>query len=288
MHPMRRVMEYLRIGIRERVVPFTREGARLPFVELALIGAEQAGTSMLFQRLAAHPVFHAHRTEHMTFFLNPGEYAHGYVHAFHHHYGVARNDTVLVARCDAMLDRPESLDRLLEHNAGAHVVVMLRNPVDRAWAAYWHARRTRQESLPRFEMAIAAEELGHGQRRYLGRGKYSRQLAQLFARYPARRIHVFIAEDVELDPDGAFERVCSVFETGPPQRSGGRASVAGKAFVTALRRSFAHLIRYGGAPPYTPPMAELLRRRLNAYFEPYNQELEHILGRNLHTWRRWN
>lgn len=237
----------------------------------------------MFRRLAAHPAFHVHRTEQLTFFVNPGEHARGYVHAFRHHYGMARGDTVLVARCDVMLDSPESLDRLAEHNAGVHVVVMLRNPVDRAWIAYWHARHARRESLPRFEMAIAAEELGHGDRRYL-RGKYSRQLAHLFARFPARRIHVFITEDAEVDPEGACERLCSVFETGPPRRGGSRNM--GKSLVTSLRQSFAQLIRRGGSPPRMPMMTEPLRRRLIAYFEPYNQELEHILGRNLHAWRR--
>ncbi|MGE0080215.1 MAG: hypothetical protein AB7U81_02840 [Thiohalomonadaceae bacterium] len=289
MRPVRRMMDYLRAGTRERGTPVTPASPRLPPVDLAMIGAEHADTSLLFGRLAAHPAFHTHRTEQMTYFANPGEHARGYAHAFRHHYGAARGDTVLVARCDTMLDVPASLDRLAGHNAAAHVVVMLRHPVERAWAAYWHARRTGREPLPRFEMAIAAEELGHGDRRYLGRGKYSRQLAHLFARFPARRIHVFIAEDAAADPDGACERLCSVFEAGAPVRACDQAygaEPAGKTLYATLRRAFAHLIRRGGSPPLIPEMVGPLRRRLVAYFEPYNQELEHMLGRNLHAWRR--
>lgn len=288
MRPVRRVMDYLRAAIRERGLPITPASPRLPPVELAMIGAEHAGMSLLFGPLAANPAFHTHRTEQMTYFTNPGEHARGYVQAFRHHYGAARGDTVLVARCDTMLDEPASLERLAEHNAGAHVAVMLRHPVERAWAAYWHARRTRSERLPRFEMAIAAEELGHGNRRYLGRGKYSRQLAHLFARFPARRIHVFIAEDAAADPGGACERLWSVFEAGPPARDRGEATAetARRKVCAAVRRGFGHLVRRGGSPPVVPEMAGPLRRRLVAYFEPYNQELEHMLGRNLHAWRR--
>ncbi|MFA5530266.1 MAG: hypothetical protein WDA11_06335 [Thiohalomonadaceae bacterium] len=284
MRPMQRMMAFLRARVCERAALGSVSGTYSPPLALVVAGAEQAGTAMLFRQLAAHPALHVHRTDEMTYFTSASEHGRGYLRAVRHHYGVVPGDVLLVARCDAMLDSPVALDRLAEHNPGVHVAVMLRDPVERAWAAYWHARRTRREPLPRFETAIAAEELGHGERRYLGRGKYSRQLAHLFGRFPARQVHVFIAEDTVHDLGGACERLWSVFEAGRPVRT--RVPTAGQRLCNVLCQALARLSGRGRSSSHLPTMAVPLRRRLVAYYEPYNQELEHMLGRNLDAWRR--
>jgi hypothetical protein len=173
---------------------------------------------------------------------------------------------------------PERIRRALP---GARLLVLLRNPVDRAYSQYQMSVREDLEDLP-FEEALEreAERLAPELRRvrrdrhhrslplakhsYLHRSHYDDQMERWLALFPRSQFHVARAEDLESSPQETLDGVHAFLEL-PPHRS-------------------AELPRLHTAPRY-PPMAPETRARLVDYFRPRNERLSALLHLDL-DWDR--
>jgi len=158
----------------------------------------------------------------------------------------------------------------------ARLIVLLRDPVRRAYSHYWHERDKGRETLS-FEDAIAAEaeRLGNAQERladgtlersrehqhfsYLARGRYAEQLERWFALFPRGQLLVLRFEDLAREPLEVLNVTLDFL--GLPRA----AAVSLEARNTR---------RY-------PPLADATATRLQGYFEPHNQRLEALLGRSM-------
>jgi hypothetical protein len=99
----------------------------------------------------------------------------------------------------------------------AKLIVLLRDPVRRAYSHYWHERAKGRETLE-FEDAVRAEperiaaadarladgsldrSEDHQHYSYLARGRYVEQLERWLALYPRERFHCVRFEDLVQDP----------------------------------------------------------------------------------------
>jgi hypothetical protein len=152
-------------------------------------------------------------------------------------------------------------------------IVLLRNPVDRAYSHYQHMVRTQRETLS-FKEAIEKEDerLYDIENRvragddealklfrnfsYKNRGRYVEQLERWFALFPKERFLILKSEDLFQQP----EQICNqVFE-----------------FLGIPPRKLAHYenVNPGG---YISAEAETLQS-LTEYFKPYNQRLADLIG----------
>lgn len=103
--------------------------------------------------------------------------------------------------------------RLIRTLPHARIVLVLRDPVSRAYSHYWHSRRN-QETLPTFEEALAAEgdRLASGNplnaRRfsYFDRGRYVAQVRPLLRAY-GDNLMVTTLEQLMADPESEVARV---------------------------------------------------------------------------------
>jgi len=110
--------------------------------------------------------------------------------------------------------------RIRDRVPDAKIIVLLRNPVERAWSAYHHERTRGFEPLT-FEAALDAEpsrlagqepqlaapnghshhHLHHG---YVARGRYLEQLDRVWASFPAEQVLVLFTTDLENDLAGVL------------------------------------------------------------------------------------
>ena len=132
-------------------------------IQLMIVGAQKSGTSSLLRYLEQHPDMHTHPQPEMTFFLQDREYSRGYEWAFAKYFaGESDRDDIankqLIAKNVMVMHSPEVMQRIYEHNPDIHLVVLLREPVARAYSAYWWARRRGWENIKTYEEALAAEE----------------------------------------------------------------------------------------------------------------------------------
>ena len=171
---------------------------------------------------------------------------------------------------------PQRVARLLP---GAKLIVLLRNPVDRAYSQYNFEVDLGRESLS-FEEAITAEEerigkereriladeryvsFDHSRYSYLARGVYVDQLRTWMGFFPREQFLLLRSEDFYADPASALEKVSQFLQLPPLQ---------------AHERTKKYKQHNYNNTPYSS-MNPATRERLVAYFEPHNQRLSNFVG----------
>ncbi len=174
-----------------------------------IVGAQKSGTSSLFRYLAQHPDIHTHAQPEMTFFLQAREYTRGYEWAFAKYFAGEQDrgefeDKQLVAKNVMVMHSPEVMQRIYEPNPDIHLVILLREPVARAYSAYWWARRKGWENIKTYEDALAAEEARLNedlfkwrQCAYQYNSIYYPHVKNLITQFGSSRVHCILTDDLK-------------------------------------------------------------------------------------------
>jgi hypothetical protein len=268
--------------------------------DFLILGAQKCGTTSLAQALAAHP----------DVFIPDAKEA--------HHYGSVDDDSVggdtyrrffrdwngerLVGEATPnYLYDPESQRQISANVPDLRAIVVLRNPVDRAYSAYWHAVRSGDASGS-FEEAMDADNspLSRGDMSaplLVDRGRYALQIERYLAGgLDHSRLHVIVFEELVADPVVELERVQRFLGIEPIPMVLPTANVSqlsrlprpiGRLLERVARRSqtartISNKLLYEFEPPAMNPetRSELLDR-----FSPDNEALSELLGRDLPMWR---
>ena len=108
---------------------------------------------------------------------------------------------------------PPAMQRIRDYNPDIKIVLILRNPIHRAFS-HWNMQRKRNLDSRDFLEAVEQERqlavrglpvpAGHA---YIARGLYSQQLARIFQHFPRGQVHVIRFEKWRADPHVTMERV---------------------------------------------------------------------------------
>ena len=188
-------------------------------IRLMIVGAQKSGTSSLLRYLAQHPDIHTHPQPEMTFFLQDREYTRGYTWAFAKYFAGKYNhreieNKQLIAKNVMVMHAPEMMQRIYEHNPDIHLVVLLREPVARAYSAYWWARRRGWENIKTYEEALAAEEARLNedwfkwrQCAYQYNSIYYPHVKNLINQFGAERVHCILTDDLKEDAETVCQQL---------------------------------------------------------------------------------
>jgi hypothetical protein len=275
---------------------------RLP--DFVIAGVMKSGTTSLRNALGRHPEVYCAPGEPHFFCGHVEERALDWYTRQFRDAGQAR---VLGEKTADYLAQPRAVERMAQLLPDARVIVILRNPVDRAYSHYWHQRMVKKEHLS-FAEAVNAEpgRLRDGQAHlgYVEDGRFAPQLERLASFYPRDSIHVMLLEEFRGDPATEYERVCrflGVDETFRPsatlrRRTNPYRRMRLPRVYERLKRSdlYRHLPRVAKknlekalvqSADY-PPMEEGLRARLTQLYAPDNAALAEWLGRRLPAWEK--
>ncbi len=270
---------------RARMVLLRLSGYVLP--DFLLIGAQKCGTTSLYSYLAEHPCIHSATVKEVGYFdryyrRGLDWYRSQFPSRLRKHYErvVRRRPFFTGEASSGYLLNPIALRRIAEVLPEVKLIVVVRNPVDRAYSHYQHTARIRIETLP-FEEAIALEpdrlrdawqsmlegndypDLTIAWFAYLRTGLYADQLKVLFGLFPRDQVLIVSYEEFFADPRRGYARV--VEWLGLPKwqpEDFGRLNPGGGATLTGA-----------------------VREQLVEYFRPYNAELYELLGRKF-AWDR--
>lgn len=165
-----------------------------------IVGAQKAGTTAMYYSMANHSQVFVPATKEINYFNEDTNYSKGVAWYAAHFVSCPEGSLACESTPEYMYD-PRVPERMAAIVPDAKLVVMLRNPVDRAYSAYWHAVRYGYEYLS-FEEAIDAERarlkrsaIHRRYNSYVDRGYYAEQLERLYRFYDPARIHVVITEE---------------------------------------------------------------------------------------------
>ncbi len=252
--------------------------------DFIIIGAMRGGTTSLYSYLTDHP--------------NIGPAYMKEVHFFdvHYHKGlpwyraqfpssvqkyytehIQKQQFITGEASPYYLFHPHAAKRMAKMLPQVKLVVLLRNPINRAYSHYYHEVAGGHEKLPTFEEAIdceqerigkEAEELACNERymsykhrhfSYLSRGIYVDQLKVWMGLFPRAQFLILKSEDFYADPAAGLQQVLE-FVNVP-------------SVGLAQKEEYEHLNTTKPAK-----MNAATRKRLIEYFEPHNARLYEYLG----------
>jgi len=248
-HPKRQ----FRAGVMARLTWWARQDPKF-----MIIGAGKSGTTSLEKYVTQHPRIKPTIVKEIHYF--DYQFDHGYFW-YRSHFPLKRSDQIAGDFTPSYLDYPKSPQRIFEKYPNMKFVVILRNPVDRAFSQYQHTKRRGWESLD-FEKAIDAESSRIKQNveyykrySYLARGLYFEQLKLWFSYFP--QDHFLILEYSELlDIDKISNKIFKFLNLEPFHNINGEKFNVG---------NYSHL-------------EEKTRNNLMAYFKSHNNNLFKLLN----------
>jgi hypothetical protein len=177
-----------------------RNVERLDFI---LAGAQKSGTTALHYFLATHPKITMGDQQEMHFFDDDAMFA-GPVdyEEFHKHYPTLAPSTIAGDCTPSYIYYEPAAERIWQYNPKIKLLVLLRNPVERAFA-HWNMQRFKgREPLDFFDAVreektrIAGAPPAEARRfAYVNRGFYARQLERLFKFFPREQVKVVKFEE---------------------------------------------------------------------------------------------
>jgi hypothetical protein len=296
-----------------------QEGVPMKPIDLMIVGAQKAGTTSLNLYLSQHPMLITHKQTEMIYFLDDKTYSLGYEHAYHRYFPHHETGKMLLAKNVGVMYSRQAMERLYKHNPQMQVVIVLRNPVDRAYSAYWFARRRGQEDLKTFEEAIEASPdrykdkgiFRQGNCSYMDRSLYAKHLKMIFSIFPRSQVHIFLTDDMKKDIRGVCNHIFTSIGLDQDvsldtKREHNRASIARSELLARLlgrksflKRTFRKILsdkpadkikdmlnRLNEQEVEIPPISPETAARLFKYFEPHNERLAELIGRNLSHWNK--
>jgi hypothetical protein len=100
-----------------------------------IIGAQKSASTFVHECIREHPDVFMPRHE-IAFFQDP-DYLESDISQFKSIFDAVKNEKAIGIKCPDYLARPECPERIYKHIPNAKLIVVLRNPVDRAISAYY-------------------------------------------------------------------------------------------------------------------------------------------------------
>jgi hypothetical protein len=249
-----------------------------------IVGAQRCGTTSMYRALMAHPqvlspvfrkgiaYFDVSYERGMAWYL--GHFPLAVTARRRHPHRVTFESSGYYAY------HPHAPARIGRDLPGIKLVLMVRDPVERAYSAHKHEYARGFETLP-FEQALEQEDsriepelermlqdptyvsIPHRHQSYRRRGHYIDQIEQLEAAVGRGNLHIVQSEEFFEHPDVAYGRLLEFLDLEP--------------FVPS---SFD---RYNARP--RAPMNPRTRHDLDQHFAPYDERLSAYLGQPP-AWRR--
>ncbi len=296
-----------------------------------VIGAPKAGTTALHAALAQHHQLYLSPVKEPKFFLcdgpppergGPGD-AHSYrewiwrIEDYEQLFADAPAGTLTGESTPFYLSDLSAQERIRASVPHARLIVILRDPVDRAYSNWAHLWADGLEPIGDF-LEACAEEPRRRQAgwapfwRYCETGLYGRQLEHLFTLFPRDQVHIIRYLSLVEEPQATLDGVCrflGVAEgviTEVPARN-----VGGYVPPTRYTRLLSALVRHGAAvgshfppqvwrkaslplqwliqrtPQHRPELQPHERAQLIDVFADDIGLVEQVTGWDLETWRTY-
>jgi Sulfotransferase domain len=274
------------------------------------IGAMRSGTSWLYVQLRSHRQVYMSEQKELNFF---NDFYHYGIDWYSGHFPTAKEAVKYKAIGEitpTYMADPDAPSRMHVHVPDCRFIVMLRNPIDRAYSEYTKALRNLNYKGTFDQFVDGCEDV-------LRRGCYTEQLERYFRLFSRNQFLILIFEEAVSNHRATIQRLAAFLDIDPngfdlnrmkqrvnpsylPRMPGLFSSIVkvrqylvkrdlGKVVTTAEKIGLFHAGRYlfrsRGQRSELPKMDEKIQKRLNDVYLQEIHNLEELLGSNLTTWR---
>jgi hypothetical protein len=200
-----------------------------------VVGAQKAGTTSLHALLDDHPGMRAPLVKEVHYFDLAADRSSAWYEAHFPVAPAADNGTALAFDTTPYyLFHPQAASRIARYDPYARIIVLLRDPVQRAWSHYWHEWRRGFETLepmdafsqealrlpdPHIQVGETSREIfAHQHYSYCARSEYDCQLERWFDCFPRANLLILKSESLFEDPEATLARLADFLKIAPFRR----------------------------------------------------------------------
>lgn len=292
-------------------------------VNLFILGAAKSGTTSLHSILSEHPDIFMSTPKEPLFF--EAEYENGLEYYRDKYFSEWKGEPIVGESRHRNLYLPFIPGRILATYPKSRFLVILRNPVDRAYSHWWHwysqgvEKRSFQAAVNEnvrlldekskwneHQYATKYKEtlnLHNGHSPYLSyidSGYYAEQIERYFNIFGKDQVHITIFDDFATNPAVELKKIyeflniqCKEYIEQKPQNVS--MGLLGRVMLSTLkllpfRNYIPQKYRSGILHKITnysrvPPIDHHIRKNLLDHFEPHTKALEGLIDRSLPNWR---
>ncbi len=241
-------------------------------VGFLIAGTQKGGTTALSAYLEIHPEICMSQQKEVHFFDNETYFRTSQVdYSIYHLFFNPKPSHVLLGEATPIYmywhDAPK---RIWAYNPEIKIIVLLRNPIERAFS-HWNMERSRNADSYSFWDAIQREQdrcrealpYQHRVYSYIDRGFYGEQLRNIWRYFRKEQTLVLRTDELQQQPHETLGRVCSFLEIGHKQD---------------LKPINVH------STPYISSMTKREKEYLKSIFEYDIKGLERMLGWDCSEW----
>ena len=286
-----------------------------------IIGAAKAGTTALHGYLQQHPQIYMTPTKETNFFAFEGqeinfqgkgdaalkEFSITDLATYQAQFAEVKQEIAIGEACPSYLYLPKAANRIKQYVPEARLIVILRNPIERAYANFLHVIRDNREPHQDFALALEDEAKRINDNwewfwHYKQLGFYSQQLQRYYELFPKEQIKLYLYEDLREQPIQLLQDIFAFLEvdssfvpdmTIRPNKSGvpknklihqiltrpnPLKSLLKPLFPAKLRQKIQH--NNLSKPQISPQVSQQLQ-------DLYREDIlrcQDLLGRDLSTW----
>ncbi|MGK7909988.1 MAG: sulfotransferase domain-containing protein [Synechococcus sp.] len=242
-------------------------------VGFVVAGTQKGGTSALDIYLRKHPDMMMATKKEVHFFDREKNFLESVDYdKYHSFFDRERQVKIIGEATPIYMYWKSSPKRIWQYNPKMKFIILLRNPIERAFS-HWNMERSRGNDSFSFWDAISNETercresypLQHRVYSYIDRGFYCQQLERIWCFFPKRQTYIIKSENLRENPIETLREI---------------ASFLGVDDFSDVACIDAHSI------PYTTEMTEREYQYLVDVFSDEIQRLEKILGWDCSSWLR--
>ena len=264
-------MEYLtRIGNKIKRTFSPRHDRKVGFI---ICGVQKGGTTALDHYLRKHNQLCMAEKKEVHFFDNEKWFKGNSVNyqRYHEYFSPQAEHLILGEATPLYIYWDNALERIKDYNPNVKLILVVRNPIERAYS-HWNMEFKRKREKLGFSEAIK-KELAFARNNsssknrvssYLARGNYTKQIEKLYELFPKENVLIIKNDDMKADLGGALDSVCNFLGV--------------KNMVSQENKTiFSH--------SYDSPISMSDLEYLHEYYEDEIKRLEEMQGWNLSHWK---
>ena len=242
-------------------------------VDFLIAGVQKGGTSALDAHLRKHPEICLASGKEVHFFDSEGRFPVGPSDDYADYHAIFKPGPATKITGEATpiyMYWKSAPGRIRAYNPEMKILIVLRNPIERAFS-HWNMERERGTDKLSFWEALQNEEvrcrtalpLQHTVYSYVDRGFYMTQLRRIWDHFPQDQVLILRNETLRQHPGPTLDQVCQFL---------------GVARFREVRRRDVYSI------PYEAPMSRRERDFLRRSYQGEIHELEKVLGWDCSDW----
>lgn len=195
-------------------------------INFLIIGTQKGGTTALDAHLRLHPQISMAQIKEVHFFDNEDYFKSEQVdyNLYHRFFQISQNNQIVGEATPIYMYWRSAVQRIWTYNPNIKLIVLLRNPISRAYS-HWNMERDRGADSLLFFEAIQQETerckealpFQHRVFSYIDRGFYSEQLRHVWRFFPKQQTLILKSEDLNQFPQSTLDKIYQFLDISPLQ-----------------------------------------------------------------------